>query len=510
MRFRKFGLALVIALVAAFAVTAAPAFADENTPDGNAAQLPSHGINPDPQTTNIPYVGWLGNQLKVVKCLRWDNETTPTDIAAAEATLGVSVSFPGRFQIEDWTGVDENNAGPKWHNGDVGDGGTTVPVEISESGICWSAHVSSNKPGMAVIKLAVSAEVLASLELRFGGLLLDIGPVAIFHDVLLKHQFLAIWLQSQTPVINEVAANQPGGNLEDGSPVGDPAGDGVFTPPFDLDLYHGDISNVFGVVKAQVKGTFPFGNDFAGQFKSVVTLPDDWKGLAELLAVDDTSALGGAPGSASMRWDIHDNRLSHALGGDDAAFHSTTASCNSGDLIGTDAVDNCWSGSETGPFSRVNGATWWTVGPFDALFPDQTLLNDGVLDADDAPMPPIRVDFAVSAGSIGAFAKADKDDVYDADNTDDQRHDLYAPFYESYIPAAGLGGRDGGSGVAGSFANNYPGFIDHGKYDFWSTYSPGLPGGLQQLQGPERVSVSDPDGRPAGRPCTPTSTARRS
>ena len=371
MRFRKFGLALVVALVAAFAFTVAPALADETTSDeANAAffQLPDHGVNPDPQTTNIPYVGWLGNQLKVVKCLRWNKDTSPTDIAAAEATLGVSVSFPGRFQIEDWTGVDENNAGPKWHNGDVGDGGTTVPVEISESGICWSAHVSSNKPGMAVIKLAVSAEVLASLELRFGGLLLDIGPVAIYREVLLKHQFLAIWLQSQTPVINEVAANYPVGNLEDCSPVGDPVGDGVFTPPFDLDLDSrrhlytcSASSRRRSTVRSRMATTSPV------QFKDARSpCRTDWEWARRERSPSTTRRTRWGPGRRPCVGTSMTTVQPDALGGDDDAFHPRLlpAPATAGTSLGTDAVDNCSSGLGHGcvlPRQRRNVAHGWSV-----------------------------------------------------------------------------------------------------------------------------------------------------
>ncbi len=331
MRFRKLGLAFVIAVLAAFAVTVAPAFADDDIPDAaDVAILPSHGDNPDPQTTNIPYLGWLGNQIKVAKCLTWKDEVSPSDVGAAQASLGVSISFPGRFTIEDWSGVNEQYAGPVWHNGDgAGDRSTTVPVEITDRGICWTAHVSSNKPGLAVIKLAVSVEVLASIKFRFDNLIaseggLSLDNIALYREVLLKHQHLAIWLQSQAPVINEVSDKEPGGNLEDGTPVGDPAGDGVFQPPFDLSLYDdNDIEGVFGVVKAVVKGTFPMGNDFAGMFPgNIVTLPDQWADLAKKLAVDDTNALGGSPGSAYMRWDIHDDNTGHSLAGSSAAFHS--------------------------------------------------------------------------------------------------------------------------------------------------------------------------------------------
>ena len=46
-------------------------------------------------------------------------------------------------------------------------------------------------------------------------------------------------------------------------------------------------------------------------------------------------------------------------------------------------------------------------------------------------------------------------------------HNLYAPFYKAYIPAAN---RSGTSGVAGTFGNNFPGFVTDGRpYDYWDT-----------------------------------------
>ena len=54
-------------------------------------------------------------------------------------------------------------------------------------------------------------------------------------------------------------------------------------------------------------------------------------------------------------------------------------------------------------------------------------------------MPALRVDVRIAAGGIGSLEKADKDDIYVRDRTlpDNTPHNLYAPFYEAYIPAAG-------------------------------------------------------------------------
>jgi hypothetical protein len=67
MRLRKLWLALLIGVLAAFAVTTS-AFAAENEdaqPAGADIRI-DYGSNPDPQTTNVPYIGWLGNQIPSV------------------------------------------------------------------------------------------------------------------------------------------------------------------------------------------------------------------------------------------------------------------------------------------------------------------------------------------------------------------------------------------------------------------------------------------------------------
>ena len=91
-------------------------------------------------------------------------------------------------------------------------------------------------------------------------------------------------------------------------------------------------------------------------------------------------------------------------------------------------------------------------------------------------MPALRVDLRIAAGGIGSLEKADKDDIYVRDNTvagdpteDLIPHNLYAPFYKSYIPAAGPSVlHSDRSGVAGHFlSNNFPGYQNSGVYDFY-------------------------------------------
>ena len=361
----------------------------------------------DPQTANIPYVGWAGNQIRIAKCLGQQEmvDDHGLSVAQAQQLLTPGLVLRASWTVEDWSGVDENNAGPAFLNAPNRD---TVAYLDNSGRLCFSVHVSSLKPGMAVIK---------------GAARIDLGGFTPGFDILGKHQFLVIWLRSQAPVIREVA-NTDFPSLD----LGDPTGNGVFNPLFKN-----------GLVQITAKGTFPLGNDFAGiDPDNSITLPDDWAFLASKFGVDDYAANGGRPGRGSMRRDIHDDNTpaSNHAGGNCCTPRAGTV----------DAVDNCFliapgtAGGETGPFSHYFGySSFDTIGPFDPVRGFDTLLSDNKLDAWDAPMPALRVDVRIAAGGIGSLEKADKDDIYVRDRTkaDNTPHNLYAPFYKAYIPAAG-------------------------------------------------------------------------
>ena len=128
----------------------------------------------DPQTTNIPYLGWRGEQIRLVKC----------DPAIGEE--GASVDW----LVESWSGP-----------------GVLPQIETSTiTGFedCVAADIVSLEPGLARVKLVVSN---------------DSGTP------ILKHQFLSIWMSLNTPLIDEVGATDPTGDPR----LGDPPGDGIFT-----------------------------------------------------------------------------------------------------------------------------------------------------------------------------------------------------------------------------------------------------------------------------------------
>ena len=442
MRLRiSFALAAAIAAIAALTIGVGSAAAGER-PSGP----------PDPQTTNIPYVAWAGETVKVVKCLGYGPDQTQASVE------GHGFPFNATASIEDWSGVDETHSGPVIIS--------PPNAWFTTSGLCFSFEVTSQKPGLAVYKLSINNAFF---------------PLLLGADSLDQHQFLVIWMQDQAPVINE----QAGANL------GDPTGNGIFNPiPGHPNAF------VNGLIHVLVKGTFPFGNDFASYGHPTVTLPDDWNWLATHLAVDDSLTGSNSPGAAANRWDIHD---------DDATTEGHVASSFCADKLTAttvDAVDNCLgapdasSDPDLGPFSNIYGGTdAYAFGPFDPVRPFDTLLSDGKLDAGDAPMPALRVDVNISADStVGTLVKADKSDIYSRDGsgstTGGTPHNLYAPFYKALIPATLPG--EGSifswapltSGVAGHASNNFTGFLGFtdpsdiytteevaGIYDYWDTFT---------------------------------------
>jgi hypothetical protein len=308
----------------------------------------------DPQTSNVPYVAWDGEQIRLVKC-------------------AAGVEGDGRFVVEDWSGNPFFK--PQFENNGVfGTDGTAFAFTGTgeQAGrTCWAIDVVSQKPGLAVIKLVVD-------------------PGANTGTPVLKHQFLAIWMDIASATAAEL--DLPG--------VGDPGGNGVFTP-----LPNGDGTNSFrrGLVGVRVTGSFPLGNNFEGMMPgNSATLPDDWAALAGKLAFDNTSA---APGDAAARWDIHDSQSWDPLQAlDGPGNHSAASGCGISAIF--DTVDDCIivgtdeggtpiAGGELGPFSNLYQASSDTAyGPFDPLRPLDTLLSDGLLNAGDAPMPAARIDCA--------------------------------------------------------------------------------------------------------------------
>jgi len=214
----------------------------------------------DPMDTNVPYVAWAGEEVRLVKC----------------------TEEPRFFDIDadaEWAIVDSS---VRQRTGDLRDpvffddaDRRTAPFDGAgeqRGRICWAIDIESVHPGMTRVKMAVDNDAASG------------SPV-------LKHDFLIIWLGMNNPTLTELGESAfPGIDLGD-QDGGNPAS---FTPR-DIDG-DGDLEYGPGLIRATVTGSFQDLHDVAR------TLPADWAALAGVYAFDQT-------GYNPSRWDIHDDQL---------------------------------------------------------------------------------------------------------------------------------------------------------------------------------------------------------
>ena len=121
-----------------------------------------------------------------------------------------------------------------------------------------------------------------------------------------------------------------------------------------------------------------------------------------------------------------------------------------------------------------------TVGPYDPQSANETLLSDGTLNADDAPMPALRIDVSLAPhtgglNGVGEISGASKAQIYSHDFTGiPNEGNLYNPYYGAYIPATDRG-LPQSSGVTGpSPGGDFPGFLNNHSepYTFWTPLHP--------------------------------------
>jgi hypothetical protein len=123
-----------------------------------------------------------------------------------------------------------------------------------------------------------------------------------------------------------------------------------------------------------------------------------------------------------------------------------------------------------------------TVGPYDDEAPNETLLSDGRLNADDAPMPALPVTVSIAKnlggtdlGGVGGLYSADKELIY-SHNFDANKStlgNLYNPYYYEYIPSTDRGYNES-SGITGIAGDDFPGFdlLNQQPYKFWTALDP--------------------------------------
>jgi hypothetical protein len=396
---------------------------------------------PDPMQTNVPYLAWRGEQVRLVKCSGDMTSQERDDVLAADSSpeRGLQLPLKADVLVEDWSGNADFK--PQVEQ-------STVDFFLSSDGICLKADVVSQKAGLAMIKM------VATLDPGADGGWVD---AITRSEILTKHQFLVGWMNLNTPAMTEL-----------------PVGGDASTP----NVFNAGAAD--GVVRVQVSGNLPLGNNFSELgLGDTLTLPDDWPALAAKMA----SSANVDNQYPQFTWDIHDDQS--AVEGHPLNAGNCTAATTSADLAPRlDAVDNCggglsfsWATDPDGPggaMAPLAGVTREdTIGPFDPQRPEETFLGDGNLTADDAPMPAARVDVSIAPNSgaagdisgVGTLHKTDKREVFSRDGSGEARpHNLYAPYYSAYVPATG----DGswlffGSPVSGTdgptSGNDFPGFL---------------------------------------------------
>jgi len=476
----KFGLvALVCVLGSAFFT--APALAD---------------TQPDPQLTNIPYLAWRGEQVRLVKCdpgMFGGSEflnagVTLSSFRQQVQQLGIPLGslFNADFVLVDWSG-DPHLAGPQ-----IEAGTQAYFFRSFDDAPCVSADFESPKAGLAQIKLAVTFNPGPVLRFFTG----DVPPVLTG-----KHDFLVGWMNIASSSLQNTAG-----------------GEGPATGPItELPLTTNEL-------QVLVTGTIPLLQNYGELgLGDELVLPNDWSRLANAVATFRDPA---APNPAQF-WDIHDEFSPTASPDPDLHGSGSQTFCTPNTTGFIDTVDNCvpalppaddpgFGGNvttlyEIGAFSRVwQGFTNPTVGPFDPQRPFETLLSNGTVDQGDAPMPSARVDFNIAANTPGGIngvghfctvapvngpapdeevdcVSVDKHVVYSRDGAGsvppavNAAHNLYGPFYAEYLPAAYpaplvKAGRDQpeASGIDGPpHGNNFPGFLnDESFYHYWDVVNP--------------------------------------
>jgi len=441
----------------------------------------------DPQTTNVPYLAWNGEEVRLESCVAIGGRYQDAESAFNVDDNGqgfVSIPITPSFLVEDWSGTQQStNEEPQIEP-------NTVNTFLTDDyhggpGICVEGDAVSLYPGMARIELDVTASVQINTILGNLGL----GSA----QTLFKTQYLAGWMTLNNPTLKEMASTDFGDSTDAASELGDPSGNGIFNAGADD-----------GSLDVHVTGTMPMTGAWMNKFPAgSVTLPNDWVTLAQKLA-SDNNPVDMTPWD---RWDTSGDSAdteghsiaSGCLTGGSSSVPPETSGANyiaantyvpSGYL---DNGDNCDystgpnssdNGDEIGPFSTAFGLSGdEAIGPYDPIDGFDTNLPDGNLSTQDAPMPAARVDVAIAKntggtdiGGVGSLEAADKTVSYSRDLTGDSTaHNLYAPFYDEFIPATGRG--NASSGIDGAvITGDFPNFIgtsinfddfNGGVYHFW-------------------------------------------
>ena len=518
-----------------------------------SAVLPLEQAEDGPQTANIPTLAWVGEDVRLVAC---DDAIAANPLGLNSIDLQ-QANWSSGSGNDLWTGdqaaapaFDSTGA----NNLDVLN--TSSAFFFPPNGVddqrkgCVSADISSVHAGLDEVSVNVTDEGIGG---PVRGIALD--PQVVYSEQFIVIWMTANTPKiteasttslsypttagdngtpSPTSQLTTVGLKNLGTFLGDGSTPGtfaslDQWGQdkrydcGGFIPLIhdpDFECANDTPSTNNGLVQVRVTGQFPIEDQppattNADYFKTItgggnptyITLPNQYVALANLMAASSTEYQGKDGGL----WDIHGsptNTLAvqgHAGDGPGATHYPAGLCQYDGTLFNqtTDVVDDCLSTGGAHPtgnpfaFSRVFGdvtSVGFTIGPFDSQAPNATLLSDGTLNTDDAPMPALPVTVSIGKGGLGGLYGVSKWLIYSHDFdgspasplslptptsalTSTGTANLYNPYYQEYIPstqrpiseASGITGVYNGGGAASS-GDDFVGFSDGhtSPYTFWT------------------------------------------
>src|SRR3954454_22556464 len=156
-------------------------------PSVASASRGPHASDPNPLSTNVPYLAWRGEHVRLVKCTS-DLPGADMEVLRAQPKYsdgGLNVHVRTDVIVENWSG----NADFK---PSVAPG--TVDLFLSDKGLCVKADVLSQYAGLAQIKL------LVTLDPGNDDSLVD---VLTRSEIIAAHQFLAGWMTLGNPTLTE-------------------------------------------------------------------------------------------------------------------------------------------------------------------------------------------------------------------------------------------------------------------------------------------------------------------
>ena len=165
----RFGLAALVAF-AGSTFFAAPALAD---------------TQPDPQLTNIPYLAWRGEEVRLVKC---EPGIFPAiNGAQAAQSIRFGATFID-FLLVDWSG-DPHLAQPQLEPGTV-----SAFFRSWDGAPCVAGTFISQKAGLAQIKLVATLNISQAIGF----------PVNVPEIITLKHDFNVGWMNINSSTLSVV------------------------------------------------------------------------------------------------------------------------------------------------------------------------------------------------------------------------------------------------------------------------------------------------------------------